>query len=101
MLLAGVPIEVMKTKGPAVFLSRGGQVPNITIEVKANDSLEWLAVYQEEFVDALEHYTEGLAQSVINDVLLHLGATIQDSNASKLQATGNCLRGRNCEYCAP
>lgn len=99
MLLAGVPIEVMKTKGPAVFLSRGGQVPNITIEVKAIDALEWITVYQEEFLDALEHYTEGLDQSVINNVLLHLGATIQDSNASKLQATGKCLVGRKCGYC--
>jgi len=99
MLLAGVPIEVMRTKGPAVFLSRGGQVPNITIEVKANDALEWLALRQESFVDALEHYTEGLDQPVINAVLLHLGATIQDSNASKLQATGTCLRGEACEYC--
>ncbi len=81
MLLAGVPIEVMKTKGPVVFLSRGSQVPNITIEVKANDAIEWLALYQESFADALEHYTEGLDQSVINAILLHLGATIQNCNS--------------------
>jgi len=99
LLMAGVPIDVMNTKGPAVFLSRGGQVPNITIEVKANNALEWIAFYHEEFFDAFEHYNDGLDQDVINAVLLHFGATIQDSNASKLQATGECLGGNACVYC--
>lgn len=98
-LLAGVPIQVMKTKGPAVFLSKGGRVPTITIELKADAAVHWLGTFRDAFIHGIENFDEGLDPAVITHVLRHLGATIQDSNASKLQASGVCQSGPECPYC--
>lgn len=98
-LASGVPIEVMKTKGPSVFLSKRGRIANISIEVKADQALAWLSAHQDIFIHAIEHYAEGDSSEIEMAVLKHLGATIQDSNASKLRADGVCQSGPDCPYC--
>lgn len=98
MLIKGVKVPI-RGSGTQVFFSKGGKVPNIAVQIKADDALAWLQDNASIFAEAIEKYDEGLTDEIKRNLLLHYGAVFQDNNPLKGQADGVCRAGQDCIYC--